>query len=68
MYDKFKSFTDDLIKVGDNLNTTKKTYELAMNKLSEGKDNLIRKTERLKELGAKSTKLIDQRLVDRAND
>ena len=68
LYDKFKSFTDDLIKVGDNLNTTKKTYELAMNKLSEGKDNLIRKTERLKELGAKSTKLIDQRLVDRAND
>jgi DNA recombination protein RmuC len=68
LYDKFKSFTDDLIKVGDNLNTTKKTYELAMNKLSDGKDNLIRKTERLKDLGAKSTKIIDQRLVDRAND
>ncbi len=68
LYDKFKAFTDDLIKVGENLNTTKKTYDLAMNKLSEGKDNLIRKTERIKELGAKATKTLDQRLVDRAND
>lgn len=68
LYDKFKAFTDDLIKVGENLNTTKKTYDLAMNKLSEGKDNLIRKTERIKELGAKATKTIDQRLVERAND
>lgn len=68
LYDKFKAFTDDLIKVGENLNTTKKTYDLAMNKLSDGKDNLIRKTERIKELGAKATKTIDQRLVERAND
>ncbi len=68
LYDKFKSFTDDLIKVGENLKTTQKSYELAMNKLSEGKDNLIRKTERIKELGAKATKTLDQRLLDRAKD
>ncbi len=68
LYDKFKAFTDDLIKVGENINTTKKTYELAMNKLSDGKDNLIRKTERIKELGAKATKTLDQRLIERAND
>lgn len=68
LYDKFKAFTDDLIKIGENLNTTKKNYDLAMNKLSEGKDNLIRKTERIKELGAKATKTLDQRLLDRAND
>lgn len=66
LYDKFKSFTDDLIKVGDGINTTRKNYELAMNKLTEGKDNLIRKTERLKELGAKASKAIDQRLLDRS--
>lgn len=68
LYDKFKAFTDDLIKVGENINTTKKSYEQAMNKLSDGKDNLIRKTERIKELGAKATKTLDQRLVERAND
>jgi DNA recombination protein RmuC len=66
LYDKFKSFTDDLIKVGDGIKTTRKNYELAMNKLTAGKDNLIRKTERLKELGAKASKAIDQRLLDRS--
>jgi len=66
LYDKFKSFTDDLIKVGDSLGTTRKNYELAMNKLTEGKDNLVRKTERIKELGAKASKSIDQRLIDRS--
>jgi DNA recombination protein RmuC len=68
LYDKFKLFTDDLIKVGDNLEQTRKSYSLAMNKLAEGKDNLIRKTERLKELGAKVSKSVDQRLLDRAGD
>lgn len=66
LYDKFKAFSDDLVKVGDNLKTTKNTYDAAMNKLTEGKDNLVRKTERLRELGAKVSKNIDQRLLDRA--
>jgi len=68
LYDKFKLFTDDLVKVGDNLKLTRKSYEAAMNKLSEGKDNLIRKTERLKELGAKTSKTMDSRLLDRAEN
>ena len=38
-----------------------------MNKLSTGKDNLIRKTERLKELGAKTSKTQDERLLERAD-
>jgi DNA recombination protein RmuC len=67
LYDKFKAFSDDLVKVGENLKTTKTTYDAAMNKLTEGKDNLVRKTERLKELGAKVSKNIDQRLIDRAS-
>jgi DNA recombination protein RmuC len=66
LYDKFKSFTDDLIKVGDSIGATRKNYEQAMNKLTDGKDNLIRKTEKLKELGAKASKSIDQRLLDRS--
>tara|TARA_Y100000996_G_C22524817_1_gene643993 strand:+ start:176 stop:1315 length:1140 start_codon:yes stop_codon:yes gene_type:complete len=66
LYDKFHSFTDDLIKIGHNLNTTKNTYNDAMNKLTEGKDNLIRKTERLRELGAKTRKKIDPKLIERS--
>ncbi len=68
LYDKFKSFTDDLVKIGDGLNGTKKSYDAAMNKLSDGKDNLIRKTERLKELGAKATKSMDHRLIKKGMD
>jgi DNA recombination protein RmuC len=68
LYDKFVSFSEDLIKIGENLNTTKKNYELAMNKLSTGKGNLVNRADKLKELGAKATKNMDQRLLDRAND
>lgn len=66
MYDKFVDFSNDLIKVGVQLDTTQKTYAEAMKKLSEGKDNLVRKTERLRELGAKGAKQIDGRLLDRS--
>ena len=66
LYDKFQSFSEDLIKVGNNLNTTKNTYEDAMNKLTEGKDNLVRKTERLRELGAKTSKKINSKLIERS--
>ncbi len=67
MYDKFVDFSNDLIKVGVQLDGTQKTYAEAMKKLTEGKDNLVRKTERLKELGAKGSKQIDSRLLDRAD-
>ena len=66
LYDKFKSFVDDLVKVGQSLKSTQSTYEDAMKKLYSGKDNLIRKTERLKELGAKTSKQMDPKLLDRA--
>jgi len=67
LYDKFQSFTEDLIKVGNNLKTTKNTYDDAMNKLTEGKDNLVRKTERLKDLGAKTSKEINPKLINRSD-
>ena len=67
LYDKFKAFVDDLIEVGKSLEKSKTQYGLAMNKLVDGKDNLIRKTERLKELGAKTSKEMDQKLLNRAD-
>lgn len=66
LYDKFKSFVDDLIEVGKSLDKSKEQYGNAMNKLVEGKDNLIRKTERLKELGSKTSKSMDDKLLHRA--
>ncbi|WP_420316963.1 DNA recombination protein RmuC [Ekhidna sp.] len=66
LYDKFKAFVDDLIEVGKSLDKSKHQYGQAMNKLVEGKDNLIRKTERLKELGSKTSKSMDEKLLYRA--
>ena len=66
LLDKFVGFSEDLIKLGNHMDISKKAYEDAMNKLSEGKGNLVRRTEKLKELGVKSSKKLDQRLIDRA--
>lgn len=68
LYDKFVNFSDDLLKIGNNLSTTQNSYTDAMKKLSDGKDNLIRKTEKLKELGARASKSIDSRLLDRSSE
>ncbi len=66
LYDKFKAFVDDLIEVGKSLDKSKDQYGEAMKKLVDGKDNLIRKTERLKELGSKTTKSMDDKILNRA--
>ncbi|MBN4071112.1 DNA recombination protein RmuC [Crocinitomix catalasitica] len=67
LYDKFVNFTDDLKKLGNQIETAQKTYLESMKKLTDGKDNLVRKTERIKELGAKTSKDQDQRLIDRSS-
>ena len=67
LYDKFVNFSEDLIKVGKSIEVTQKTYQEAAKKLYDGQDNLVRKTERLKELGAKTSKQMDQRLLDQSS-
>lgn len=66
LYDKFVNFTDDLQGIGTSLQTVQKKYDAALNKLSEGKGNLIRRTEELKKLGVQSSKKIDGKLLDKA--
>ncbi len=68
LYDKFEGFTQDLIKVGKSIEASKSSYQDAMGKLTEGKGNLVSQTERLKELGAKAKKSINQKLLDRADE
>jgi DNA recombination protein RmuC len=67
MYDKFVGFVDDLIAVGTKMRDSQKAYEGAMNKLKEGSGNLVKRAEDLKKLGAKASKAIDQRLIERAD-
>jgi DNA recombination protein RmuC len=66
LYDKFVGFTNDLLKVGRSMDSAKDTYEEAMNKLTTGKGNLISRVENIQKLGAKASKSVDDKLVDRA--
>ncbi|MCI0448958.1 MAG: DNA recombination protein RmuC [Chlorobi bacterium] len=68
LYDKLSAFVDDLIKIGQRMDDAKKTYEEAMNKLTEGRGNIISRAENLRQMGAKSSKSIDQRIVEKASD
>ncbi len=56
LIDKFYSLLEDLAHLGKDLNAAQKSYHDAMNKLSDGKGNLIRRVEKIKELGAKTKK------------
>lgn len=67
MFDKFEGFTKDLMKLGKDLDTAQNTYKASMNKLVDGRGNLVKSSQKLRELGAKSTKDLDQRLLDRAD-
>jgi len=64
LYDKFVNFIADLEKVGNNLDQTRKNYDLAMNKLYDGRGNLVRSAEKLRELGAKATKELPAKYLD----
>ncbi len=68
LYDKFKGFIDDLIKVGNQINASQDSYKAAMNKLHDGKGNLISRVENLKNLGAKAQKSIPENLLKRAQE
>ncbi len=66
LYDKFEGLISDLTGVGKKLDDAKKDYSAAMNKLVEGRGNLVISVEKLKKLGAKAKKSLPQNVVDRA--
>ena len=68
LLDKFIAFVEDLISVGKGLDSTKENYVKAMNKLVEGRGNLVSRTEKIKQLGAKTNKNLPSSLLDRAKE
>ena len=67
LYDQFVNLTEDLIKVGNQLNTVKGSYDSTMKKLT-GKGNLLKKVENIKKLGVKANKQINERLLKKADE
>jgi len=66
LYDKFVAFANDLLSVGKKMDEAKRDYSSAMNKLTEGKGNIIGRIEKIKQLGVKAEKEIPQILLDQA--
>ena len=59
LYDKFAGFINDIEDIGLNITKTQKSYDLAINKLSSGKGNLLRRSEEFLQLGIKAKKEIN---------
>jgi len=66
LYDKFEGFVADLVKVGNKIKDSKTEYDAAMNKLVEGKGNLVTSVEKLKKMGAKAKKSLPEAILKRA--
>ncbi|UPS91468.1 MULTISPECIES: DNA recombination protein RmuC [unclassified Bizionia] len=66
LYDKFEGLVKDLTGVGKKIDDAKKDYSSAMNKLVEGKGNLITSVEKIKKLGAKAKKALPEAILKRA--
>jgi DNA recombination protein RmuC len=68
LYDKFQSMLADLLEVGKKLHSIQDNYEDVIKKLSSGKGNLITSVEKIKKLGAKTTKSLPQGMLDRVDE
>ena len=68
LYDKFEGFVSDLIKIGKKMDEAKVEYSSAMNKLTEGKGNLVTSAEKLKKMGAKAKKSLPEAILKRAEN
>lgn len=68
LYDKFDGLLKDLIGIGKKIDSTKLDYNNAMNKLVEGRGNLISSVEKLKKMGAKAKKALPDTVLERAKD
>ena len=67
LYDKFEGFVTDLVKIGKKMDEAKVEYQGAMNKLVDGKGNLITSVEKLKKMGAKAKKSLPENIINRAS-
>ena len=68
LYDKFEGFVVDLTRVGKKMDEAKTEYRGAMNKLVDGRGNIITSIEKLKKMGAKAKKSIPDSILKRATE
>lgn len=68
LYDKLNGFVVEMEKLGDHLDRAQRSYTVARNRLADGRGNVIRQAEMLRELGVKPKKLLPDGLREAALD
>lgn len=63
IYEKLVGFLESVEDVGKHLNKSQESYLKALGQLRDGRDNLIRQAEKLRELGIKSSKKIPKPML-----
>jgi len=66
LYDKFVGFVEDMSRIEHSLSSAQQHYQSAMNKLCDGRGNLVRRAEKLKELGANASKTLPDSLINKS--
>ena len=64
LYDKFVGFADTLTDLGRSIASASDKYDKAIKQLKTGSGNLIRRSEKLRELGVKATKTLPRQMAD----
>lgn len=63
LHDKLVAFSDDLIKIGERIRQSQESYDTAMNKLRDGRGNLISRAKRMEKLGLETKKSFDSKML-----
>ena len=58
LYDKIAAFVEDMVKLGEQIEKTRTTYDDLYKRLSSGKGNILSRTDKLRELGSKTNRLL----------
>lgn len=68
LYDQFARFVEDMQDIDKNLKKSQEAYDSAFKRWKTGNGNLISSADKMKALGAKAQKSLDQNIVDEANE
>ena len=66
IYDKLRGFVEDIEKLGKQLDSSQNTYHEALNKLTQGKGNLVNQAQQLLGLGVKVKKHIPDTILQQS--
>jgi DNA recombination protein RmuC len=66
LYDKLRLFVDDMESIGQSLEKAQGSYRLAMNKLAQGRGNLVGQVESFRALGVEVKRPISPTLAEQA--